>query len=398
MTPVRVAVVGAGGIAQAVHLPLLQRNRDRAEIAALVDLSAHRRDVLGERYGIPEGSRFARVADLADAVRSGSLPLDAAILATSGLHCADAALLLGCGLAVLSEKPLAYSARELDELERAAARLGIDLAQRLRVGYMKEYDPAVAAAREHLVGSRVRAVTIEVLHPADGRQLDFARLLAPETDIAVDELRRLTRLFDAETRATAGDVPDDLRRIFSSVLLGSVVHDIALLRHLGLPLETVTHASWSGGGFPGSVTASGTTAGGMVPWQLGWHFIAEYPEYRETITVHHETGTTTLVFPTPYLLNAPTRLVTDSVAHPLGHVVTETTWPQAEAFERELYALLAMSAGVPTSGSSVAEARADLRVAEEFLHVLSASTGSTAHHHELSGSRSDGISPKGRNH
>lgn len=398
MTAVRLAVVGAGGIAQAVHLPLLQRNRDRAEISALVDLSAHRRDVVGQRYGIPERSRFACVADLVDAVRSGSLPLDAALLATSGLHCADAALLLGCGLSVLSEKPLAYSARELDELEREAGRQGIDLAQRLRVGYMKEYDPAVAAARQHLSGSRVRAVTIEVLHPADDRQLDFARLLASETDIAADELRRLTQLLDTETRATAGDVPDDLRRIFASVLLGSVVHDIALLRHLGLPLENVTSASRSGGGFPGSITASGTTAGGMVPWQLGWHFIPEYPEYRETITVHHETGTMTLVFPTPYLLNAPTRLVVDSVAHPLGHAVTETTWPQSEAFERELHALLAMSAGVPDPGSSVAEARADLRVAEQFLRVLSASTENTAHHDELSGTRSDGTSPKGRHH
>lgn len=398
MTPVRLVVVGAGGIAQAVHLPLLQRNRDRVEISALVDLSAHRRDVVGNRYGIPERSRFACVADLAGAVRSGDLTLDAAILATSGLHCADAALLLGCGLSVLSEKPLAYSARELDELEREARRQGIDLAQRLRVGYMKEYDPAVAAARRHLSGSRVRAVTIEVLHPADDRQLDFARLLAPETDIAADELRRLTQLLETETRATAGDVPDDLRRIFSSVLQGSVVHDIALLRHLGLPLETVTNASRSGGGFPGSITASGTTAGGMVPWQLGWHFIPEYPEYRETITVHHETGTMTLVFPTPYLLNAPTRLVVHSVAHPLGHAVTETTWPQAEAFEQELYALLAMSAGVPTPGSSVAEARDDLQVAEQFLRVLSASTGNTAHHDELSGTRSDGTSPKGRHH
>lgn len=398
MTPVRVAVVGAGGIAQAVHLPLLQRNRDRAEISALVDLSAHRRDLLGERYGIPAESRFAGVADLTQAVRSGELALDAAILATSGLHCADASQLLACGLAVLSEKPLAYSERELDELEQQAEREGIDLAQRLRVGYMKEYDPAVAAAREQLAGRRVRAVTIEVLHPADASQLDFARLLPPETDIPEAELRRLTGLLDAETRATAGDVPDDLRRVLSSVLLGSIVHDIALVRHLGLPLESVACASWSGGGFPGSITASGTTAAGAVPWQLGWHFIADYPEYKETVTVHHETGTTTLVFATPYVLNAPTRLVVDSVAPPLGHAVTESTWPQAEAFERELHALLAMSTGVPTSGSSVSEARADLRVAEQLLRALSASTGSTAHHHELSGTRSEDTSPKGRHH
>ncbi|PJI37221.1 hypothetical protein CTI14_66185, partial [Methylobacterium radiotolerans] len=38
--------------------------------------------------------------------------------------------------------------------------------------------------------------------------------------------------------------------------------------------------------------------------------VTDYPEYRETVTVHHTEGSAELTFGVPYLLNSPTRLRT----------------------------------------------------------------------------------------
>ena len=354
----RIAVVGAGGIAQAVHLPILQRNRGRAALVALVELSPHRRNLVAGRYGIPDAARFATTTELVAAIGSGAIAVDAAILATSGLHCADVTALLGAGLTVLSEKPLAYSLSELDDLERFAEVRGIDLAGRLRIGYMKEYDPAVVEARQLLKKLSVRAVTIEVLHPADDRQLEFARLLPAETDLPQEAITAAGTRMAAVLTEALGEAPEDLRRTYSSVVLGSIVHDIALLRTLGFALETVTQATRWTDSFPGSITATGTTSGGTVPWQLGWHFIGGYPEYAETVTFH----------------NAPTRLRTEAASSRLGRTSTDQLWPQEEAFERELFALLDLAEGRAAPGSSVGEARADLITAQLLHQALAASS------------------------
>lgn len=370
----RIAVVGAGGIAQSVHLPILQRNRSRADLVALVELSPHRRDLVAGRYGIPEAARFATTAELVGAIASGAIAVDAAILATSGLHCPDVTALLGAGLTVLSEKPLAYSLAELDALERFADERGIDLAGKLRVGYMKEYDPAVVEARQLLKALSVRAVSIEVLHPADDRQLDFARLLPPETDLPKGAITAANTRMAGVIKDALGEASEDLRRTYSSVVLGSIVHDIALLRTLGFALETVTQATRWTDSFPGSITATGATHGGTIPWQLGWHFISEYPEYAETVTFHHETGTLQLQFQTPYLLNAPTRLSTGAASSRLGRTSSEQVWPQEEAFERELFALLDLAEGLPAPGSGASEARSDLITAQLLYQALAASS------------------------
>ena len=49
-----VAVIGAGTMAQAVHLPVLRRRWDRFAVAALVDHSPRRRREAADVWGIPE--------------------------------------------------------------------------------------------------------------------------------------------------------------------------------------------------------------------------------------------------------------------------------------------------------------------------------------------------------
>ena len=109
MVPVsrlRVAVVGLGGIAQSVHLPLLSRRWDLFEVTALVDLSRARTDVLGARYGVAPTGRFSSLAALLAARAAGTVAVDGVVLATTGSHAPDVVELVAAGVPVLAVEHL----------------------------------------------------------------------------------------------------------------------------------------------------------------------------------------------------------------------------------------------------------------------------------------------------
>lgn len=372
----RIAVVGLGGISQSVHLPLLRRRWDLFEVVALVDLSASRTEAMSARFGVAADAGFRTVDDLLAAREAGLVEVDGVVLATTGSHGPEVRRLVAAGVPVLSEKPLALSLAELDALGQDADRGGWDLGARVMVGYMKEYDPATARAREELAGKVLRAVTVEVLHPADGAQLGFARLAPPPDDVDPDVLGALqARNAGALDDAVGAGLPTHLRTLFANVVLGSLVHDISLLRHLGGGVATVEQAVHWGPAVPGSVEVAGTVVGG-ARLHVGWHFIADYPDYRETVTFHHESGSVQLVFGVPYLLNSPTELTVVSRARSTdrsgatGEVRATYRWNQEEAFENELVAFHELvTRGTPGS-SGVPQARADLLVAQRILAAL----------------------------
>ncbi|MFT4233443.1 MAG: Gfo/Idh/MocA family oxidoreductase [Microbacterium sp.] len=376
MSRVRIAVIGLGAIAQSVHLPLLRRNADAVEIAAIVDLSAQRVTDMGDRYGVPSEGRLTSIDALLRAAQSGALPVDAAILATSGSHAADVLRLLRGGIRVLAEKPLASSVGEAEALDAFAAEAGIDLRDWVRIGYMKEYDQASLRARELLQDVTLRAVSVEVMHPLDDSQLAFARLAAPAGDVTPEMLAPLLAETDAIVDAVVGaELPGDLRALYTNVLLGSVIHDIALLRMLVGGIGDVRSAEHWGERMPGSLHLRGDLASGEAPWSIDWHYIDRYPDYRETVTFHHETGTIELVFGVPYVLNLPTilRVTENEPGH--GICVSETRWMQQEAFENELHALAALVRGESPDGPGVADATADIRTAQRMLRTLAVAEG-----------------------
>ncbi|MDQ0894163.1 Gfo/Idh/MocA family protein [Agromyces ramosus] len=373
---VRLAVIGLGAISQSVHLPLIRRNADLVELTAVVDLSASRARQIAEASGTGVIA-FDSIEAMIAAVAAGELRVDGAVLATSGSHAPDVARLIDAGIRVLAEKPLAFSVADIDALREVAAARKVDLADWVRVGYMKEHDPASAAAKSLLEGVEVRAVSVEVLHPADGAQLAFANLQAAPTDVPADLVSSLVAATDATVAAAIGPVPAPLPKLYTNVVLGSIVHDIGLLRHLVGGIGTVDRARHWGHEFPGSLSLGGHLAERTeVPWSIDWHFIPRYPQYRETVTFHHETGTIALTFAVPYVLNAPTVLTVIENAEPLGARRSETRWMQEEAFEQELRSFAALAAGHPEPGPSVDEGAADIVVGQRMLRTLADAIGS----------------------
>lgn len=373
--PKNIAVIGLGGISQSVHLPLLQRNSDRFNITALVDLSAQRGAQMAQRFG--GALSFTSVQELIDAI-AGGLPIDGAIIATTGSHAPDTERLIRTGVKVLSEKPLAFSRAEHDQLAALEGELGIDLGAWLRVGYMKEHDPAVQQATQLLDGKKIRAVRVEILHPADGAQLEFANLLAAPTDVAADAIKPLIQATTDTVNGAIGTADETLHKLYTNVVLGSVIHDISVLRKLVGGIGSVTLAQHWGERFPGSLHLGGQLRNHNAPWTLDWHFIDDYPEYQEIVTVHHEEGTVEFIFSVPYLLNAPTRLEITTRTAPLGVSRTTQTWPQEEAFERELRSFHDLLNGDPQApGATLADSSDDVNVGQLMIALLARSKGVT---------------------
>ena len=355
---IRVGVAGLGVVAQTVHLPLLIRRWDLFEIAALCDLSASLCDTVGERYGVAESHRYAGLTQM---LTDGCL--DAVLLLTSGSHGADVVQCLQAGAAVLCEKPLSWSRREADDIVALDAG-----SPRVQVAYMKEYDPAVGRMRELLPPpASVRSVDIEVLHPSGAAQLAFAHLQPRAPDVDRAALAPLLARDEKALDVALGQAGPSVRDLYSGVALGSVVHDLSLVRMLfGSPSSIDLARAWPPDAMPPSLEVAGTLEGG-AHLSVRWHYLPDYPTYRETLTVHHECGTLRVAFPSPYLLNAPSELV---VVGPAGRGEQRTVFRSVEEeFENELVGLHAMVTTGTAPMSGPVQGREDIRTAQRIIRA-----------------------------
>lgn len=351
--PLRVAIAGLGLVAQVVYLPLLARRRDLFEVAAVCDLSRELCDALGERTGVPPRRRFVALDDLLDAG-----DIDGVLLLTSGSHGAPALAVLEANLPVLCEKPLCFT---LAEADRLAARPLLQLA------YMKLFDPAFERAREIVSGRGTpRSVEVAVLHPPIAAQLEHAphSVLIPADRGPVP---RDTELLEAALGPGAPELGD----LYANVLLGSVVHDLAMMRGLvGDPTSIDYADAW--GGTPGSVALAGQI-GDETRFSLRWHYLEQRAAYRESVAVHYDDADVELVFPSPFHLHAPTELVVTE-AH-AGAERRSVTRSPAEAFERQLEAWhrAVTSSSAPPVG--VSEGRADIVTCQRVAAQLARRRG-----------------------
>ncbi|MGI5269757.1 Gfo/Idh/MocA family protein [Nonomuraea sp. CA-218870] len=320
----KIALVGCGAVTQAVYAPLLSRRRDLFEVTAVCDLSRTLADAVGDRLGAP--GRHTSLDAMLDA---GGF--EAVLVLASGSHGDTVRRALAAGHAVLCEKPLALTRAEVAALPEG----------RLMVGYMKQYDPAVRRAEALLAElggpEAIRSVEVTVLHPSGESQLAFANLIRAG-DVPADLVARLREQEDAlVSRALGEQAPAPVRALYA-VTLGSICHDLSLLRRLtGSPAEIGHVETW--GNAPGSVEISGPLpAAGR--FSIRWHYLEDYPAYRETVAVHHDAGTLELAFPAPYLMNAPTVLTVVSGGE------SRTEWREVtEAFEVQLAAFHAFADG-----------------------------------------------------
>ena len=116
-SPVRIAVVGAGAIAQLAHLPVLVKLRG-AQLVALCDNDRAKARALADRFDIPDV--FTDIDDLL-----AYDEVDAAVVATPNhLHEPHVLQLLASGVDVLCERPVSLASKGVERILSAAARAG----------------------------------------------------------------------------------------------------------------------------------------------------------------------------------------------------------------------------------------------------------------------------------
>lgn len=364
---IRVGVAGLGAVAQSVHLPLLARRWDLFETVAVCELSPSLRDDVAEQYGVQPAHRHPDVEHLLD-----DPDLDGVILLTSGSHGSAALHALDRGIPVFCEKPLAFTLAEADELANAAAAAD---RPSLLLAYMKERDDAVTRLAGLLEAvDDIRAVEVRVLHPTGVSQLSYANLRPSPTDVPpelIDGLRRQdARLLDA---ALGADTPDRVKSVYASVVVSSLIHDISLMRALFGGLREVDDVRiWPDDASPPSVEVSGTLDGAARA-RLSWHYLPDYPAYRETVAVHHGRGSFQVTFGTPYVLNARTEL---EVVESTGTGELRSTHRSlGEAFENELVEFHRMVTEGAAPRSGIAEGRADILTSQRIMRRYTEQNG-----------------------
>ena len=141
---IRVAVIGCGGIAREIYLPLLDAS-DHARICACVDACEDARALLCERY--------PKAFVLADAIELDPEACDCALVLTPVREGVDAhyepvLALMEAGVPTLCEKPLSAELSRAQAMVEAAESAGTLLLMSVN----RRFAPVYRRAYEHLAG------------------------------------------------------------------------------------------------------------------------------------------------------------------------------------------------------------------------------------------------------
>lgn len=298
----RIGVVGAGLIGQAVHIPTIKRLDQQFAIVAVADPSEKVRSGLAARY--PDVNFHADWRSLLD-----SEALDAVVICSPhATHAVVTLTALDLGLHVFVEKPLAIRLDDIDEIERRATEQN----RVVQVGYMKRYDAAYESLLEVVPQdpSRVRMIDVVTYDPWMARPP-----FAPDNLIVGDDVpdavrAELARVEREQVEAEVGVDDPPAVKAFSQVYLQALIHDVNLvhgiLDHLGIetPLPAITSSHWADGKAAHAIFALPDGA----RWQCAWLLLDGQHEFRETANLYIDDRIISLQFDAPYLRERPTTL------------------------------------------------------------------------------------------
>lgn len=203
MTPLRLAVVGVGDVAQRDYLPEFARLAGRAEITVVCAQGAERARAVAELYGVPRWS-----TDFAEVV--GADDVDAVVnLTPIPVHHEISLAALRNGRHVYSEKPLASSVTEAQELCDEADSRNLTLICAPSVMLFPQLRRVAAILASGQLGAilAARAHAIAGPPPWAGYDSDptpfFGAEGGPLIDMAVYPLHALTGLLGPATSISA---------------------------------------------------------------------------------------------------------------------------------------------------------------------------------------------------
>jgi predicted dehydrogenase len=350
----RVGVVGAGVIAQVMHLNYLRELSDRFDVVALCDISEENVANNAERYDIPRTfTDWRAMLEEAD--------VDAVFILTSGSHAPIAVAAAKAGKHVLVEKPMCFSVAEGMEMKAAADEAGVTL----MVAYPKRYDPAY---------ERFRQVAVNVAEPRLMRVTTFEApflpyighyALAPVAPIPEAAVATFTAETEASITRAIGEADPLLREEYHLVLLDTLVHELNTVRGvLGEPtsLEYVDMQR-------GQLTV--ILKFGELSVAIHWMDLPGITRYGMEFALYGPHQRVTLTFPSPFLRSAPANveIIEGDEGTTTSRSINETTSYES-AFKLELEAFHHCVTTGEAPATSAEDAIHDLALCEAIIRFV----------------------------
>ena len=350
----KVGVIGAGVIAQVMHLNYLRELSDRFEVVALCDISGENADNNADRYNIEK--RYTDWRDMLD-----DAGIDAVFILTSGSHAPIAIAAANAGKHVLVEKPMCFSVAEGLEMKAAADAAGVTL----MVAYPKRYDPAF---------ERFRDVAIDVAEPRLMRVTTFESpflpyvghyALAPVAPIPKDAIETFTAETQASITRAIGEATPFLREEYHLVLLDTLVHELNTVRGvLGEPtsLEYVDMQR-------GQLTV--ILKFGELSVSIHWMDLPGITRYGMEFALYGPEQRVTLTFPSPFLRSAPAtvEIIEGETGTTKSRSISEiTSYDSAFKLELEAFHHCVVTGQAPAT--SAEDAIHDLALCEAIIRFV----------------------------
>jgi len=357
----RVGVIGAGLIAQVMHLHYLRELSDLFEISAICDVAPENAAASAKRYGVERTT-----TDWRELLRE---PIDAVLVLTGGSHAPMAIEAAKRGIHVMVEKPMCFSSAEAAAMVEAADAAGVTL----MVAYNKRYDPAYLRFRDEVAGLPdrrfLRVTTLESPIPPYAAHYPLNPVARPDAAV----LEQLRAESDASITGAIGDAEPVYRRIYHAVLLDTLVHELNAVRGLLGEPDRLDYVDLR------ETTVSLFLRFGDLPVAIHWIDLPGIARYAMEFALFSPERRISLTFPSPFLRSAPAIIAREGGESGTARSTTsEEVTSYESSFKRELVAFhdaIVNDASIATAGRDAAR---DIAFCEAIIR--SARTGQAIDH------------------
>lgn len=352
---IRIGLIGAGMIAQVMHLPHLFELPELFDVAALCDLSNGTARAVAEKFGIKH--RFTDYREMLERA-----DLDAVMVLTQD-HAAPATDALRAAKHVFIEKPMCNNLDEADELLEAQAQHGCVA----MLGHHKRYDPGYLFGRNRI--RKMDSPNLIRLHDVTGPNelfLDHYDIVRVD-DIDPAAKNRMQHRLRQSLQGAIGAQPEPVMRAYGR-MLGLSIHDIYVLDGVfGLPERVVSTEIWDGGAAYASILAYPNN----LRCVLDTAPVRGMRLFDESMTVYAPDKVVSIQFPSPFLKNAAT-IVEEWEMDGDRYRESRTTASYEEAFKLELVHFHECIVRGKTPVTPAAEGRAQIALLIDMIKAYRA--------------------------
>lgn len=165
--PIRLGLIGCGGIVKAAHAPSLLALPEIVQVVAVADPQTENRDQVGEMFGLPASRRYPDHRALLELAN-----LDAVSIATPHhLHVEHVIASAEVGVAVICEKPMATSMAEADDILSAVLSHGVPYSEVHNMLFTLPMQEALGQIRSGAIGQPFLARGQSMFNKATRRDL-----------------------------------------------------------------------------------------------------------------------------------------------------------------------------------------------------------------------------------